>query len=324
MTENQNGSFRPKRINFAQISNTALWDDNLSLKAKGLYSLIQSLITIPGMDLRIWKIKAKCKEKDKAFESSWAELKKNGYLKQYRIPSGAKGAFKYEYDLLFEPDLKTPAVINLDKFGNIIPHKYSDENSQAESFNDTSEADSDHTPQNGGSGEKPENQSDHTPHFPPSGKSTPCLEHPMENGGGNSNTPSSNTLSSNTKSGNNQSISLSDDDTDRQTDEIRKDVLSRIDLDWIADNHPCDLDAAKTLIDCIVEMLVNPFTKINKTDQSRYALNKRLENVSENEIIGFLEHMRGTKVKYIKNINAYWKSAFINYLRESTFAASTF
>ena len=162
MSETSSGSFRPKRINFAQISNTALWDDNLSLKAKGLYSLIQSLITIPGMDLRIWKIKAKCKEKDKAFESSWSELKKNGYLKQYRIPSGVKGAFKYEYDLLFEPDLKTKSVINLDKYGNIASPKDAspEKNCTQESNSDSNPApdltDYDHTPHNGGSGRKAE------------------------------------------------------------------------------------------------------------------------------------------------------------------------
>lgn len=331
MLKNSNGTFRPKRVNFSQVSNTALQDDNLSLKAKGLYSLIQSMITLPGDDgLKIWKISDKCKEGDTAFESAWKELKKCGYLKQYRIPDGSnKGQFRYEYELLDNPDLFTPAMANLTVKGEIStadkqdatpasPDETSEKANDEKQSQHQPKAESDHTPENQGNG------ADHTPGFPPYGQSTPCSKQSVEKGGDNSNTPSSNTLSSNTKSGNNQSISLSDDDTDRQTDEIRKDVLSRIDLDWIADNHPCDLDAAKTLIDCIVEMLVNPFTKINKTDQSRYALNKRLENVSENEIIGFLEHMRGTKVKYIKNINAYWKSAFINYLREVDLTASTF
>jgi hypothetical protein len=123
MSMNQNGKFRRKRVNFAQISNTALRDINLSLKAKGLYSLIQSLITLPDEDgLLIWKISKYCKEGDKAFDSAWKELKEKGYLKQYRIPNGGRnGGFHYEYDLLDNPDVSTTTTINLDKAGNVIP-----------------------------------------------------------------------------------------------------------------------------------------------------------------------------------------------------------
>ena len=42
----KNGAFKRKKINFTQVSNIALRDKKLSLKAKGLYSLIQSFITI--------------------------------------------------------------------------------------------------------------------------------------------------------------------------------------------------------------------------------------------------------------------------------------
>ena len=134
MIQRNEGRFRPRRTKFAQVSNVALHDDKLSLKAKGLYSLIQSIITIPGADLRIWKIKLKCKEGSKAFDAAWKELKDTGYLKQYRMPGGAKGAFIYEYDLLEEPDLTTSATINLNKNGEII--------SITEEI--------DHTPQDGG------------------------------------------------------------------------------------------------------------------------------------------------------------------------------
>ncbi len=341
MSENPSGSFRPKRINFAQISNTALWDDNLSLKAKGLYSLIQSLITIPGMDLRIWKIKAKCKEKDKAFESSWSELKKNGYLKQYRIPSGAKGAFKYEYDLLFEPDLKTKAVINLDKDGKaVLPkdaslEKRCTQEPNSDSYpvpelpgNDhtphnggdgtpnTSEPANikiDHCPPNGGHGQKGQGSFDHTPHFGFGAKSTPCLKHPVLNGGDNSNTPSGNT----------SSVSLSDTETDGSTDELRKEILDQIEYDWIEENRPHELHAVDSLVDCMVEMESQPFTKVSGVKQSRHALKKRLDGAAAEDILGFLDHMRGIQTGNIRNISAYWKSAFINYLGEQDLALST-
>ena len=346
MAENQNASFRPKRINFAQISNTALWDDNLSLKAKGLYSLIQSLITIPGMDLRIWKIKAKCKEKSKAFDSAWIELKRNGYLKQYRIPSGARGAFKYEYDLLFEPDLNTSSVINLDKDGNIIsPKCTSQEENCAQGPNldsnlvpnlkdcdhtphnggggQKAEVNPDHTPHNGGGGQEAEINHDHTPRFGPDAKSTQCLMHPVLNGGGNSNTQSGNTFSGNTLVGNTPSVSLPPEETDRSTDETRSKILDQIEYDWIEETHPNDTQAAKALVDYMVEMETLPFTKISRVKQSKYALKKRLDTVSAEDIISFIDHMRGVKPKNIRNINAYWKSAFINYLGEQDLALST-
>lgn len=346
MSENSSGSFRPKRINFAQISNTALWDDNLSLKAKGLYSLIQSLITIPNMDLRIWKIKAKCKEKDKAFESSWSELKKNGYLKQYRIPSGAKGAFKYEYDLLFEPDLKTKAVINLDKDGNVVlpkdasQEKECTQEANSDSYSSPNLTEFDHTPQNGGSGQKAEVNPDHTPHnggggqtteialdhtplFGPDAKSTPCFTHPVQKGGDNSNTQSGNTLSGNTPVGNTLSICLPPEETDRSTDEVRSDILEQIEYDWIKENRPNYLQSANALVDCMVEMETLPFTKISQVNQSKYALKKRLDTASAEDVINFIDHMRGVKLKNIRNISAYWKSAFINFLGEQDLGLST-
>ena len=37
---NDNGSFKGKKVYFSQVSNHAIRDNTLSLKAKGLYSLI--------------------------------------------------------------------------------------------------------------------------------------------------------------------------------------------------------------------------------------------------------------------------------------------
>ena len=103
--EFQSGAFRKKKIYFSQVSNVALRDDSLSLKAKGLYALIQSYITIEDFTLYKSTLKKKCVEKDKAFESTWKELKDAGYLIQYRLQSG-KGTYYYEYDLLDEPDIE--------------------------------------------------------------------------------------------------------------------------------------------------------------------------------------------------------------------------
>lgn len=96
---NNNGAFRSKKIYFSQVSNEALRDSNLSLKAKGLYALIQSYVTIENFVLYKSTLKKDCKEGEKAFEASWKELKDRGYLVQYKMRN-EKGSFYYEYDLL--------------------------------------------------------------------------------------------------------------------------------------------------------------------------------------------------------------------------------
>ncbi len=119
MAENQNGKFRHRKVKFAQISNSALQDARLSLKAKGLYSLIQSYITMPNYDLYKWSLIKQCREGEKAFNTAWKELKDAGYLKQYRMPSGKNDTFEYEYELLDEADENTPSLFAYPPKGGI-------------------------------------------------------------------------------------------------------------------------------------------------------------------------------------------------------------
>lgn len=107
-----NGKFRRKKYNFSMVSNQALHDTNLSSKAKGVYAIIQSLITL-DRDVYKWQIKDYCKEGNRSFDSSWNELKKLGYLKIYRMPVGKNNTFVYEYELLDEPDTTTESVTNV-------------------------------------------------------------------------------------------------------------------------------------------------------------------------------------------------------------------
>lgn len=101
--QSQSGAFRKKRTYFSQVSNAALRDNSLSLKAKGLYSLIQSYITIEDFTLYKNTLKKQCIEGEKAFEATWKELKDAGYLIQYRLQDD-KGCYFYEYDLLDQAD----------------------------------------------------------------------------------------------------------------------------------------------------------------------------------------------------------------------------
>lgn len=100
------GKFRKKKTNFAMVSNTIARDKNITFKAKGLYLLIQSYITIDNFTLYKSFLQSQSCEGVRAFDSAWNELKKTGYLKQYKMRKGGK-TFYYEYELLDEPEIET-------------------------------------------------------------------------------------------------------------------------------------------------------------------------------------------------------------------------
>lgn len=116
----QNGAFIKNEMPFTQVTNSVLRNDNLSLKAKGLYSLIQSYITMDTFVLFKWFLLKHCVEGKKSFEGAWKELKDNGYLKQYRIRVKESNKYIYQYQLLFTPDLTTPSLVNIGINGEII------------------------------------------------------------------------------------------------------------------------------------------------------------------------------------------------------------
>lgn len=105
MSNTNKGAFRSKKVYFTQVSNEALRDENISLKAKGLYAIIQSYITIEGFVLYKDTLQKVCKEGRDGFNSAWNELKKHGYLKQYRMRDEETNKFYYEYELLDIPSV---------------------------------------------------------------------------------------------------------------------------------------------------------------------------------------------------------------------------
>lgn len=178
--ENNNNKaiFRSKVVPFTQVSNVALDDEKLSLKAQGLYAKIQRYITIPNFVLNVEYLMSKCSDKETSFENGWKELKRNGYLKQYRISytqetieNGEvkrRNKFRYEYELLDTPDLDTPYMTNVGVNGNITSTKSIKV-------------------------EPKEEEQEVKNAYPP--KSTLCKTHPIQNGGDIINTDSSNTYS---------------------------------------------------------------------------------------------------------------------------------
>lgn len=99
MTTNDNGVFRRKK-GYTVTGNDLVRDKCVSLKAKGLYLLIQSYITMPNIILKKTSLQDLCAEGKKAFESAWDELKSRGYLKVHMYP--CKGKWSVEYELLDE------------------------------------------------------------------------------------------------------------------------------------------------------------------------------------------------------------------------------
>lgn len=106
--EIMDGAFRRKKVSFSMVPNELIQNETISLRAKGLYALIQSYITREDFTLYKSFLLNKCQEGKKAFESAWKELKIAGYLKPYRM-QGDRGHFYYEYELLDipEPEEKT-------------------------------------------------------------------------------------------------------------------------------------------------------------------------------------------------------------------------
>ena len=119
MSKIQEGFFRNK-VPFVPISQVVAKDKELSLKAKGLYLLIQSYITIPNFKLYKSYLMSVCVEGQCSFDSAWNELKEKGYLKIYKVAKSDAKGFYYEYELLDAADADTPALIVIRKDGTIV------------------------------------------------------------------------------------------------------------------------------------------------------------------------------------------------------------
>lgn len=278
MSEKQTGKFRQHKAKFAQISNAALQDEKLSLRAKGLYALIQSYITINNFVLYKSHLLKKSKEGDKAFQAAWDELKNAGFLKQYRIRCASSNSYTYEYELLDEADLSTPSLMNIGIDGKVIPPKIKEKNEP---------------PQKGRGS-----------------NSTLFKGYSIQDGGYNNNTYSSNTDLNNTKS-------VCQSEQDRPTDQIREKIKEQIEYPFFQLNFSNDLLAVDVLVDYMTELLTSPSTMVNGISQSRQALQSYIDNVDSGTIQEFLQHIQGKELRNIKKPLVYWRSAFVNYLKET-------
>ena len=118
-----------KTKNYTVMSNTHLRDKRLTLKAKGLLSVVLSLPE--DWDYTIRGLCAICKENETAVKSALKELKEYGYLVVTKLnPEKGNGNFRYIYDFFENPQdiqqLENQGVENL-PLENMVVNKDTEE-----------------------------------------------------------------------------------------------------------------------------------------------------------------------------------------------------
>lgn len=95
-----------KNANYTVMPNCHLQERRLSLKAKGLLSVILSLP--PDWDYSIAGLVAICKENETAVKSALKELKAFGYLRVTKLMPGdtESGRIEYSYDIFEQPSVE--------------------------------------------------------------------------------------------------------------------------------------------------------------------------------------------------------------------------
>ena len=112
----EDGVFRSKK-GFTVVQNIIAKNDGLSLKAKGLYLVIQANITMPNKQWKKTDFMNMTKEGRKAFDSAWNELKEFGFLKIYK--RSTQSGFISMYELLDEP-IEGPHTFFYNPFGKLL------------------------------------------------------------------------------------------------------------------------------------------------------------------------------------------------------------
>lgn len=80
---------------YSQIDNSILLNKNLSLEAKGLYSIIKHFSTIPGFKIKRSHILQMSGYGEKAFRRVWKELKTFGLLVESKTRQGSKWIYSF-------------------------------------------------------------------------------------------------------------------------------------------------------------------------------------------------------------------------------------
>ncbi len=305
-----NGTFRKKK-GFTMASNSVIRNSSLSLKAKGLYTLIQSYITCESLEVTKAFLIKQCTEGEKAFDGAWNELKRSGYLKIHLYPA-EQGRFRYEYELLDEADLAdgiylyryntdghvtSTNMTDMDKIESkeraVKEKEHVDDTSCKKTENDHhpqkggSGRMDDHHPQNGGGGEK----DDHTPHFRGGGK-----------GGGNI------ILDNNT---NNNIYNLSINQVYREAETLFK---KQIDYDGWKDEGKDDKELLNLIVRTAVELMTMPeghSWRIHQIQRSASEIRSQISKLRHEHIEYIMLCIKKSQTP-INNISAFIRTSLYN------------
>ena len=91
----ESGAFIRRARGYSVVQNEALFNDRLSMSAKGLYTLISARIDYTAAPLTKQWLMNHCTEGERAFNRAWDMLKSNGYLIAHVRPA-KHGRFCYE------------------------------------------------------------------------------------------------------------------------------------------------------------------------------------------------------------------------------------
>ena len=94
----ESGAFIRRARGYCVVQNEALFNDRLSMSAKGSYALISARIDYTAVPLTKQWLMNHCTEGERAFNRAWDMLKNNGYLVAHVRPA-QHGRFCYEYEL---------------------------------------------------------------------------------------------------------------------------------------------------------------------------------------------------------------------------------
>lgn len=94
--------FRKRNIPFTQVANGVLYDKNLTLKAKGLYSYLYS--KPDGWQFSSTRIAQETKDSRDAVRSAILELEQCGYLIRHKMSDG-----RMIYEVIFPPMTENPS-----------------------------------------------------------------------------------------------------------------------------------------------------------------------------------------------------------------------
>ena len=110
-----------------------------------------------------------------------------------------------------------------------------------------------------------------------------------------------------------ESESPSNDEAYSGYTERLEDVKQRIEYDYFAEHMPDQLYMVDFLCQCILELYDTSFPEDRKL----------LNQVSSLDIIGFLHHTAGRNYSGVKNMKAYLKTMFLEYLRNEQLLVAT-